>query len=71
VLSVTGEGSVVEADPRVAFFDKGAPRGEAAEPDARSRGLYFCRVAIEAHGGSLELVSDPALATFFRIELPA
>jgi len=70
VLSVSGDGRPVSPDPRAVVFERDVP---VASPDLqlRTRGLYFCRVAIEAHGGSIELVSDPQLATCFRIELPA
>lgn len=34
-------------------------------------GLYFCRRAIEAHGGAIEVKSTPELPTVFVIDLPA
>jgi signal transduction histidine kinase len=68
VLSVTGDGRSVSPDPRASVFERDA---RSLSRDLRSRGLYFCRVAVEAHGGSVELVCDPQVATCFRIELPA
>jgi signal transduction histidine kinase len=34
-------------------------------------GLYFCRLACEAHGGSIRLADNPDFGTCFEITLPA
>ena len=34
-------------------------------------GLYFCRLACEAHGGSIRLAENPEFGTCFEITLPA
>jgi two-component system sensor histidine kinase/response regulator len=34
-------------------------------------GLYFCRLACEAHGGSIRLAENPDFGTCFEITLPA
>jgi signal transduction histidine kinase len=41
--------------------------------DRRSQtgmGLYFCRLACEAHGGTISLIDTPEFATCFEIRLP-
>ena len=37
----------------------------------RGLGLYFCRLAVEAHGGGIGLYEDDDHTSFFRIVLPA
>jgi two-component system, OmpR family, heavy metal sensor histidine kinase CusS len=34
-------------------------------------GLYFCRLASEAHGGRIGLETDPDCSTYFVVRLPA
>lgn len=66
-LSVSNSGSKVPPELQPHLFDKyrKGPDGRAM----RGMGLYFCRLACEAHGGTIAL--DPeADGTSFLIELP-
>jgi two-component system sensor histidine kinase BaeS len=67
----TGEGIPPEQVPRL-FQKYGRVRGARGE---RSRGvglgLVFCRMAVEAHGGTIEVDSTPGRGSTFRVTLPA
>lgn len=68
VMEVSNSGPVIPERLRRGLFDK-YRKGD----DARAQtgmGLYFCRLACEAHGGTISLVDVPGLATTFRIRLP-
>ncbi len=43
----------------------------AAARANRGLGLYFCKLAVEAHGGTIHVESRPGLGTVFVIHLPA
>lgn len=68
-LTVTNDGRPLSPELRALVFEK-YPNVAPSEVVNRGLGLYFCRVAIEAHGGSIELVSEPSSLTCFRILLP-
>ncbi len=44
--------------------------GESAGQRSTGLGLTFCRLAVEAHGGAIELVDRPEPGATFRIRLP-
>ncbi len=67
-LTVTNNGRPIAPEWRPLVFDKYVQAG-AAHTTNRGLGLYFCKVAAEAHGGRIELICEPA-KTCFRIELP-
>ena len=50
------------------YYQIEARRASAREN--RGLGLYFCRLAAEAHGGSIAVASEPALPTVFQLRLP-
>lgn len=63
VISVGNTGPAIPEERHATLFDK-----YRINPDgrvARGMGLYFCRLACQAHGGSISLVSHPELATLF------
>ncbi len=68
-LSVTNDGRPISAEWRALVFEKYVQVASGASAN-RGLGLYFCRVAVEAHGGRIELADEPATATRFRIVLP-
>jgi two-component system heavy metal sensor histidine kinase CusS len=68
-LTVTYEGRPISADLRAFIFEPFSAAPSTAIPN-RGLGLYFSRLAAEAHGGSLEVVNGPGDTTCIRIELP-
>jgi signal transduction histidine kinase len=67
-LTVTNDGRPIAAEWRPFVFDKYVQTA-SSQTTNRGLGLYFSRVAAEAHGGRIELVCDES-STCFRIELP-
>ncbi|NVJ06206.1 HAMP domain-containing histidine kinase [Myxococcus sp. AM001] len=71
-LAVRNDGPPISEEARGRIFDK---YGQAdAERDSRrgyGLGLYFCRLAAEAHGGRLAVEDAPGWSTSFVLRLPA
>ncbi len=71
-LAVRNDGPPIAAEARGRIFDK---YGQAnAERDSRrgyGLGLYFSRLAAEAHGGQLAVEDAPGWSTSFVVRLPA
>jgi len=67
-----GEGIPAEILPRV--FDKFMVGPEASDPSASvygtGLGLTFCKMAVEAHGGSIWAESEPGEGSIFTFTLP-
>ena len=70
-IVVSNDGPPILALDRVRIFDK-FERAERAGPAAGSvgLGLYFCKRAVEAHGGVIDIVETHDWPTSFRINLP-
>ncbi len=68
-MTVTNDGRPISPEWRAFVFEKYA-QVAASQAINRGLGLYFCRVAVEAHGGTIELMNDSTTTTCFRIELP-
>ncbi|MCE9667463.1 HAMP domain-containing histidine kinase [Myxococcus stipitatus] len=71
-LAVRNDGAPIPRELRGRIFDKYVQ----GEPERDSRrgyglGLYFSRLAAEAHGGRLEVEDAPGWATSFVVRLPA
>jgi len=68
----TGEGIPVEILPRI--FDKfvvGADEERGAgRRDGTGLGLTFCKMAVEAHGGRIQVASEPGKGSTFWFTLP-
>jgi signal transduction histidine kinase len=60
-LTVANSGTRIEEERRPTLFEK--YRLTADGRVTRGMGLYFCRLACDAHGGSLAVVDDPEFAT--------
>ena len=69
-IAVGNDGPSIPESARHAIFEK---YGQSARNSGRMNlglGLYFCRLAAEAHGGSLELRSTAEFPTVFCFRLP-
>jgi two-component system, OmpR family, heavy metal sensor histidine kinase CusS len=67
VLTVSNSGPAIPPERRATLFDK-----YRVNPDgrvARGMGLYFCRLASDAHGGSITLSEDAEFPTVFTVRL--
>ena len=67
-LFVIDSGPGIPADQRDAVFDR-YHRGQTSGSTNRGLGLAFCKVAVEAHGGTIR-AEDGAPGAVFRIRLP-
>ncbi len=69
VVRDTGDGIPVDYLPHI--FDKFGPLHlRQGTPVDRGLGLAFCKLAVEAHGGRIEVDSHPGKGTQFRVVLP-
>jgi two-component system, sensor histidine kinase and response regulator len=68
VLGVGNTGVPIPRELRSRLFAKYSKGGDGRAQ--RGMGLYFCRLASEAHGGSIGLEPDPDCATYFVVRLP-
>ena len=67
-ITIGNDGPPVPSDMRETIFEKYA-RGENAGRTNLGLGLYFCRLAVEAHGGRM-WVSDEPLPAVFALRAP-
>jgi len=70
-IRISNDGPPIPPQDRERIFDKFA-RGSSEPPIVGSAGLglYFCKRAIEAHGGHIRVLETPEWPTSFVIELP-
>ncbi|HET6146798.1 MAG TPA: HAMP domain-containing sensor histidine kinase [Polyangia bacterium] len=70
-IAVSNDGPPIPPPERARIFHKFA-RGssEGAVDGSAGLGLYFCKRAVEAHGGAIAVVETPDWPTSFRITLP-
>jgi two-component system, sensor histidine kinase and response regulator len=66
---IGNDGPPIPIAARPGIFEKFAQSGRAGRMNL-GLGLYFCRLAAEAHGGTLELRETPELPTIFVFRLP-
>ena len=69
-LVVSDNGPGIDPAQRAAIFDSRARSAQARKGDRTAIGLPLARQLAEAHGGSLQLVSEPGEGTMAVIELP-
>jgi signal transduction histidine kinase len=69
-LAVGNDGPRIPDEARHAIFEKFGQTGRRSGRMNLGLGLYFCRLAAEAHGGTLELRETPELSTQFVFRLP-
>jgi signal transduction histidine kinase len=68
IVSDNGPGIPPEVLPRL--FTRYARGAGVKEGGSSGLGLAFCRLAVEAHGGTIVVDSAPDQGTMFTIELP-
>jgi two-component system sensor histidine kinase/response regulator len=69
VLRVSNTGPTVPESERHRIFEKFA-QSAAGSRGRLGLGLYFCKHAVEAHGGRIEVVESRSYPTAFEIHLP-
>jgi signal transduction histidine kinase len=70
-VTIGNSGSAIPLEARARIFDKFAQAGNGTGRMNLGLGLYFCRLAAEAHGGRMWVDETPELPTVFSLELPA
>lgn len=70
-ISISNDGPPVPPEDRERIFEKFA-RGSGESPAVGNAGLglYFCKRAVEAHGGQIKVLETSEWPTSFVIELP-
>jgi len=70
-ISISNDGPPVPPEDRERIFEKFARgSGEAPNVGNAGLGLYFCKRAVEAHGGQIRVLETSEWPTSFVIELP-
>ncbi|MGQ9827764.1 MAG: sensor histidine kinase [Roseiflexus sp.] len=72
VIEVTDTGPGIPPDQIERIFEPfvGAGEGRTSRQSSTGLGLAFCKMAVEAHGGTIEVSSFPGDGATFRIRLP-
>jgi two-component system, sensor histidine kinase and response regulator len=70
-IRIGNTGSAIPRAARSVIFEKFAQVSPDHGRMNLGLGLYFCRLALEAHGGRIWVDETPELATVFVLELPA
>jgi two-component system, sensor histidine kinase and response regulator len=68
IIEVANTGPTIPAQLRGRLFEK-YRTGDDRKAQT-GMGLYFCRIACEAHGGSIALLESAEFATCFEVRLP-
>jgi signal transduction histidine kinase len=68
-IRICNDGPPVRLDSRERIFDKFC--GDRRQTGTTGIGLYFCRLAVEAHGGTIAVEDYPEWPTCFVVRLPA
>ena len=70
IVRVGNSGAAIPEASRMLVFEKFTQVWEARRGSV-GLGLYFCRLAVEAHGGTIWIEETPELPTVFAFALPA
>jgi signal transduction histidine kinase/DNA-binding NarL/FixJ family response regulator len=72
-IEIGNTGPVIPVEDRGRIFEKYGRSGPQTEESRGNAGLglYFCRLAVAAHGGRIWVESTPELPTVFVVELPS
>lgn len=69
-MAVSDQGPGVAPEDRARIFDKFAQTSVGAQRGGFGLGLAFCRLAVEAHGGSIGVESIPEGGSTFWFDVP-
>jgi len=69
-LRIGNSGSAIPEPNRALVFEKYTQMRDAHGRGSVGLGLYFCRLAVEAHGGSIWIEETPELPTVIALRLP-
>jgi sensor histidine kinase regulating citrate/malate metabolism len=67
-IGVGNTGQPIPPERRSGLFAKYSTGGDGKSQ--RGMGLYFCRLACEAHGGQIAITDHETYQTYFAIDLP-
>lgn len=70
ILSISDTGPGIPADILPRLFTRYVRGSGRKEGGSSGLGLAFCRLAVEAHGGTISVTSTPEHGTTFTIRLP-
>jgi signal transduction histidine kinase len=70
-IAVSNTGRPLDADEKAQLLETGEPGSGTHLVAAGSLGLYFCRRAIEAHAGQLDVVESAEWPTSLVMRFPA
>ncbi|AKU93435.1 Pole remodelling regulatory diguanylate cyclase [Labilithrix luteola] len=71
IIRVSNSGPAIPGDDRGRIFQKFARGAEESVSSSHAGiGLYFCKRAVEAHGGGIDVVETTEFPTSFVIRLP-
>jgi signal transduction histidine kinase len=72
VISVQDEGPGIAGEHQASIFDKfvQVAKGKSSEKISVGLGLAFCKLAVEAHQGSIWVESEPGRGACFSFSLP-
>jgi signal transduction histidine kinase len=66
-IRIGNSGPAIPLEAQAVIFEKFGQL--ASGPSNLGLGLYFCRLAVEAHGGTIRVENAPEFPTDFVIEL--
>lgn len=68
-LRVENDGPSLDPDVHRRLFEKYGTGRDGQHPSSRGLGLYFCRLVVEAHGGTIAAFDRPGGGVCFEIRL--
>jgi signal transduction histidine kinase len=68
-IAVCDKGPGISAEEQVKIFEK-FERGVSAKSGGLGLGLFISKEIVDAHGGRIELMSEPGKETVFKVHLP-
>lgn len=69
-ISVSDNGPGIPPEYRDSIFQKFAHLDDESSLESSGLGLTYCKLAVDAHGGSIQLESSSEIGTTFHVRLP-